>query len=144
MIRTTTAVVVLAGALALGTASATSLGTFDDIAFAASDVGLLDCQVSGLELLDLVPDLPSVGDDLSVAAVGSTLNLGLLDLSLLDTLDPACLTGTVVDVVLVDGAGVVLDVIQVDPDVDDLATVAPNRLLDVVDVAAVRVVVREA
>lgn len=157
MLRKTTAAVVLAGALALGTASATSLGTFNSPTFAASDTALLDCQVSG-DLIELLPDIPSSGDDLSVVTdtvsntVVSTLALASLDvtpitdalLALADGAGDPCVTGTVLDLVLLDGSGQVLDVLSVDPDaVSGLDAVSLNQVLDVVSVSEVRAVVRD-
>ena len=84
MLRKTTAAVVLLAALALGTASATSLGTFDDIAFAASDVTLDTCVVSTTSgLIDLVPDIPEVGDVVGSASVplDGTILVDALDLT---------------------------------------------------------------
>lgn len=151
MLRTTTAAVVLAGALALGTASATSLGTFDDVSFAASDVGLLDCQVSGVDIIDLVPDIPAIGETLSTTA--STFEVASLDLSLLEDgtvgLPADCLDGTVAETVLLDSSGLVLDVVTATLDTtdgDDLSAVptTATEVIDVVSVAEVRIVVRNA
>lgn len=101
MLRKTTAAVVLAGALALGTASATSLGDFNDISFAASDVDLEICAVDAVtDLLDLTPVIPEPGD--LVPADDSSLDPNTLDAQLppdggtllLDSLD---LTAMVAD-----------------------------------------------
>lgn len=149
MIRKTTAGVVLVGALALGTASATSLGTFDDVSFAASDVNLLDCEVTGVEILDLLPDVPDVGETLSSS--GSTFDVAALDLSLLEDgtvgLPELCLTDTVAEVVVLDSAGVVLDAVTATLDLtdgDDLSAVPTTELFDVINVAEVRIVVHGA
>lgn len=143
MLRKTTAAVVLAGALALGTASATSLGTFDDTAFAASDVNLLGCEVVGSELFDLLPDIPDL--DATHTYEGDTFQLAAIDASVIDTLDASCLTDTVFQIVLLDDADKVIDKIDVDPDhVDtDLTAVTPNEVIDIVQVDDIRAVLKD-
>lgn len=141
MLRKPLAAVVLLAALALGTASATSLGTFDDVSFAASDVNLLTCEIAGADLMELLPDVPEVGETMTYA--GTTFELETLDLSVVSGLPVDCLTETVLQVVLLDGDGKALDVLQLDPDVDDLTAVSPNVVLDVIEVAEIRAVLRD-
>lgn len=157
MLRKTTAAVVLAGALALGTASATSLGDFNSPTFAASDTALQDCAVSG-DLVELLPDIPLEGDDLSgvteslSGTVVSTLSLASLDvtpvtdalLALDDGTGDPCVTDTVLDLVLLNSSDEVLDVVTVDPDaLSGLDAVSLNKVIDVVSVDEVRAVVRD-
>lgn len=160
MLRKTTAAVVLAGALALGTASATSLGSFNSPTFAANDTGLLACAVgtetTPVDLLDLLPDIPAVNSTLDTS--GETLDLGTLDLTPLITelgnitgID--CVTDKVLDLVFVRADGSVLGVqqgIAVDGDDDDGQNDGLDELdlrglnVDIAQIADVRVVLRNA
>ena len=146
MIRKSAVAVTAAAALALGTASATSLGSFNDVTFAASDAALLECSVTG-DLLELLPDLPAVGEtlaDFSTAPLGTTFDLLSLDVTpLTSALSSNCVTDTVLDLVLLDSSGTVLDVVSVDPDGTGLGAVSLNQVIDVVSVAEIRAVLRD-
>ena len=140
MLRKTTAAVVLAGALALGTASATSLGTFSDIGFAASDVGLLNCEVL-TDNIDLLPDLDA---DLATLATEGITTFPL-DEIVVDI--PTDCVGMVADVVLISTADGVLETLT-GTTAENGVTLDPltNGLNSVTDIAAideVRIVVRE-
>lgn len=149
MLRKTTAAVVLAGALALGTASATSLGTFDDVSFAASDVGLQDCTIT-TDTLALLPDVPDAGT-LESELADATFLLDSLDLSMLEESEldgglPESCTGDLAEVLLV-GGGEVLETLQVtidSTDGDDLTSVPVIGDFDVSIVSEVRIVVRNS
>jgi len=155
MLRKTTAAVVLAGALALGTASATSLGTFDDVSFAASDVTLDTCAVmSAVDLLALVPAIPEVGDVVGDEATadelvptGGTLLLDTIDInSMIDQL-PADCTGELADLVLLDATKVVATVtgIDISQSAQNAGDISPVSITDTVDIGVVtsaRLVVR--
>lgn len=105
MIRKTAAAVVVAGALALGTASATSLGTFDDISFAASSVDLDVCTVTTTSgLVALLPDIPDVSDPVPAT---TTLLVSTLDLSSLVAALPVSCSGTIADLVAISSGTVV-------------------------------------
>lgn len=149
MIRKTTAAVVLAGALALGTASATSLGDFDDVSFAASGVALQDCTIT-TDTLALLPEIPSAGTAVGDLA-DSTFLLDALDLSMLEETEangglPDTCTGDLAEVLLI-GGGEVLETLQVtvdSTDGDDLTSVALTGDFDVSIVSEVRIVVRNS
>lgn len=140
MIRTTTAAVVLAGALALGTASATSLGTFSDVGFAATDVGLLDCEVT-TDAIELLPDLDA---DLTLL---TSLSIGTFPLDEIVVDIPTLCVGLVADVVLAQADGTVLETLtgtttETGITLDTLG----NGLHSVTDIALiedVRIVVRD-
>ena len=140
MLRKTTAAVVLAGALALGTASATSLGTFDDITFAASNADLLDCTLDS-DAISLVPELPSV-DTVTTDPLVSTATalLGTIDVDL-SSLPAACIDDEFFDLVII-GDSDVLGVIEgVDPTAaasDVLSLDASSLLGTVPDVSAIQ------
>ena len=151
MLRKTTAAVVLAGALALGTASATSLGNFNSPTFAASGATLLDCEITNVtDLVSLLPETQTVGEPLTGS--GATLDLATLDITSLTsdlaTKDVACVSDTLLDLVLIDGNGDVLDTvsgIDIDPDTAtglDAVSVADG--IDIVNVAEIRAVLRDA
>ncbi len=146
MLRKTTAAVVLAGALALGTASATSLGSFDNISFAASDVGLLDCEVVD-STLELVPDLDA---DISLL---NSLGVDSFTLDAINVDIAEVCWGKVADVALIDDTGTVLEQLTgtagstgiTFPDLDvDNTTTTLHSLTDVSLIEDVRIVVRDA
>lgn len=146
MIRTTTAAVVLAGALALGTASATSLGTFEDVTFAAGDIDLQPCTLAS-DAITLVPELPTAGaltTDPLVDTATALLDVIEIDLS---SLASTCIDDELIDVVII-GATDVLAVTEINPadavasvltlDVSGIAGLA--TIPDVTDVEEVRLV----
>lgn len=151
MIRKTTTALALTGALALGTASATSLGSFDDVAFAGGSVGLIDCALAG-DALSLLPAIPSVGDLASslptvdpLALPDASLLLAGIDLSAL----PIECLGKVADIVLIGedlvaGTSEVLAVLEgVDLSAADTVPIDVSAAgLDTSLVTEVRIVVR--
>lgn len=147
MIRKSAVAVTAAAALALGTASATSLGTFDDVGFAASDVGLISCDLTG-EALTLVPDLDA---DLSVlAALTDPVETFTLDAILVDLSAFTDCIGLDADVVLVDAADAVLETLTgtttaTGITLDSLGLVGDTTIksiTDIADIDEVRIVVR--
>lgn len=144
MIRKTTAAVVLVGALALGTASATSLGTFDDIGFAASTVDLVDCELAQ-DAIALLPDIPADGDPVGAL---STFSLGSIDLTALLTDAPDCLdTDKVLDLVLVDASQNIIETVSVTLTSTNAASPIDLTSLTATDITSIhelRLVVRNA
>lgn len=153
MLRKTTAAVVLAGALALGTASATSLGDFNDVSFAASGIGLVDCAIStdSVDLLPTIPDAETAVGDATVPTDGTFL-LDSLDLTALAESLPVDCVGDLADVAIIgdhdaDGGlstpDQVLETITgIDLATADLTSVPVSGDFDIAIVNEVRLVVR--
>lgn len=152
MIRKSAVAVTAAAALALGTASATSLGSFDDLAFAASDIELLNCQLAS-DAISLVPDLPSPGDLSTDTLVDTaTALLGSIELDLDPTnIAAACVDAELFDIIILDTSGNVIDVIEGDPDDAvgnvlslDVSSLFTATVPDVTTVGEIRLILSEA
>lgn len=145
MIRKSAVAVTAVAALALGTASATSLGSFDDVTFAASSVDLLGCELDA-DAISFEPVVPTVDTLLTDSSLATaTALVGSLDIDL-TSLPSVCIDQEVLDVVILGATDVIAVVEDVDPDsaVSGLLAIDVSSLgLDAAEVQDVRLVLHE-